>query len=175
MNRLRPMESTDLALVLEWRNHPDIRQCMYSQEAIAAEDHQRWFERCRGDANVHLLVYEQAGQPCGFMNLRVVEQERCAVWGFYAAPGASRGSGTRMCAAAIDYAFDQLGLHKVWGEVIATNYKSIALHQRLGFQQESRFRDKHVKDEIFVDVFGYGLLRNEWRELRKEISDDTSN
>jgi RimJ/RimL family protein N-acetyltransferase len=42
---LREIRKEDLLLILQWRNHPAVRSCMFSQEEIAYEDHQAWFER----------------------------------------------------------------------------------------------------------------------------------
>ena len=42
------MKSSDLDLILEWRNHPDIRKKMFNQEKIEQNEHKRWFKDERG-------------------------------------------------------------------------------------------------------------------------------
>lgn len=42
---LRPMTEADLAQVLAWRNHPDIRANMYTQHEITMAEHRAWWDR----------------------------------------------------------------------------------------------------------------------------------
>ena len=43
--RLRPMALTDLDQVRAWRNHPSVRDYMFSRDEISAEQHRNWFEK----------------------------------------------------------------------------------------------------------------------------------
>lgn len=160
---MRLMRAADLALVLSWRNHASVRAFMYTQHEIAPEEHARWFERSCRDPNRHLLVYEEQGSPCGFVNFTVSEASHNAVWGFYAAPEAPRGAGQRMGRAALGYAFGPSGFHKISGEVLAQNEKSIRFHLSLGFQHEGVLRDHFFDGVHHHDVVCLGLLASEWR------------
>jgi RimJ/RimL family protein N-acetyltransferase len=86
-----------------------------------------------------------------------------ADWGFYAAPAAPKGSGRQLGHAALSHAFTQLKLHKVCGEALAYNQRSIQFHQSLGFQQEGTFRDQHFDGERYHHVICFGLLSYEWQ------------
>ena len=56
--RLRLMRSGDLARVLNWRNHPDVRRFMYTSHEISPEEHEQWFARNSEAPGVWLLIYE---------------------------------------------------------------------------------------------------------------------
>lgn len=163
--RLRPMQAHDLERVLAWRNHPEVRRHMYTQRLITLEEHRGWFERASQDPQRHLLIYEQEGEPLGFVNLNVVDVAAGrAEWGFYLAPEAPRGSGQGLGKCTLIYAFTMLKLHKLCGEVLADNTRSQRFHERLGFRREATHRDHFHDGNTYHDVIGFGLLAEEWRD-----------
>ncbi|MCE8040705.1 UDP-4-amino-4,6-dideoxy-N-acetyl-beta-L-altrosamine N-acetyltransferase [Halomonas daqingensis] len=161
-DQLRPLQEAELGIVREWRNHPDVRRFMYTQHEIGAEEHLAWFERAQQDPNRHLLLYLHQGIPMGFANIAIVNATaRRAEWGFYLAPDALRGSGHRLGRAVLAYAFETLCLHKLCGEALAFNTRSIRFHERLGFTREATLRDHHFDGQSFHDVVGFGLLASD--------------
>lgn len=162
-NRLRYMEKSDLERVLAWRNHPSVRRYMYTQHEIRSEEHRQWFERVSQEAAKHLLIFEVAGTPTGFVNITRQTSGPIADWGFYLAPDAPRGSGYQLGQTVLLLAFDELDLHKLCGQALAFNERSIRFHQRLGFHQEGVLRDHHFDGDHFHSVVCFGLLRHEWQ------------
>lgn len=161
-SQIRRMVHADLERVLAWRNHPDVRHYMYTQHEITLDEHQRWFERSLLDPKKHLLIFEQNQQPRGFVNFSEVASGGIADWGFYAAPEAPKGSGRQLGRASLDHAFTQLKLHKVCGQTVAYNERSVRFHQTLGFQQEGTLRDQFFDGEHYHHVICFGLLSHEW-------------
>ncbi|MDZ7809369.1 MAG: UDP-4-amino-4,6-dideoxy-N-acetyl-beta-L-altrosamine N-acetyltransferase [Arhodomonas sp.] len=164
---LRPLEASDLETVRGWRNHPEVRAYMYTKHEIGAEEHLAWFERVRHDESRHAMIFQIDQQPIGFLQFSVVDVKAGrADWGFYLAPDAPRGSGYQLGESALTHAFDQLSLHKVCGEALAYNERSIRFHERLGFTKEASLRDHHFDGETYHDVVGFGLLSAEWNERK---------
>lgn len=158
------MTHGDLAAVRQWRNHPDVRQHMFDQHEITPDEHQQWFEHQSTDPNRALLIYEDDGLPSGFV---AISRGRClqvADWGFYAAPGAPKGTGRALGSLALDHAFGSMALHKVCGQTIAGNRRSIDLHLALGFRHEGLLRDQHFDGLHYHAVVCFGLLATEWSE-----------
>jgi len=160
--RVRPVGEADLARVLAWRNHPDIRRFMLTQHEIPLDEHRRWFERASRDPGRCLLIAEEEGRPLGFVHFIGVAPDGVADWGFYAAPGAPRGSGRKLGEAALDHGFRTLGLHKVCGQALDFNEASIRFHRRLGFREEGVLREQHRLGDAWHDLVCFGLLRREW-------------
>jgi UDP-4-amino-4,6-dideoxy-N-acetyl-beta-L-altrosamine N-acetyltransferase len=157
------MVHADMERVLAWRNHPDIRRYMYTQHEITLDEHQRWFERTLLDRKKHLLIFENDHQPQGFVNFSEAGNGGIADWGFYIAPEATKGGGRQLGRAALNYAFTHLKLHKVCGQALAYNDRSIQFHQYLGFQHEGILRDQHFDRESYHHVICFGLLSHEWQ------------
>jgi UDP-4-amino-4,6-dideoxy-N-acetyl-beta-L-altrosamine N-acetyltransferase len=159
---LRPLSEADLPLVRAWRNHPDVRRHLFSTHTIAEDEHRTWFERQQADATRRLWLFQRDGVPLGFVQLSGVQPGGIAEWGFYAAPGAPRGTGTALGRAALAKAFGDEGLHKVCGQVLAGNAASLAFHRRLGFTEEGVLRQQHRSGDTYHDVHCFGLLRADW-------------
>ncbi len=160
---LRPLQAADLPLLRAWRNHPAVREHLFSSHAIGEAEHQQWFERQSTNPTRRLLLWQAPGQPLGFVHFSGVAPGGVAEWGFYAAPGAPRGTGTALGRAALAWAFHTEALHKLCGQVLAGNAASIALHHKLGFTAEGRLRQQHrASDGAYHDVLCFGLLHADW-------------
>jgi UDP-4-amino-4,6-dideoxy-N-acetyl-beta-L-altrosamine N-acetyltransferase len=159
------MVNVDLGRVLSWRNHPDVRRYMYNQHEITMLEHEQWFERTLADPTKHLLIFQIDQQSLGFVKLEEAGNGGVADWGFYVAPDAPKGSGRKLGRAALDHAFTQLKLHKVNGQALAYNERSVAFHKTLGFQQEAVMRDQHFDGERYHNVIHFGLLSREWQAI----------
>lgn len=164
-DRVRRMREDDLALVLSWRNHPEIRKYMYTTHEIGLAEHTAWFSHASQNPAKHLLIFETDGVPAGFSNLSVQASGGVADWGFYIAPDAPRGMGRRLGKAVLDYAFGPAALHKVAGQALAFNERSIKFHEGLGFVREGVLRDQHFDGERYHSIVAFGMLRHEWHSL----------
>lgn len=161
---LRPLREDDLAMLLRWRNSPEVRRYMYTQHKISEAEHRAWFQCSQDNPNRHLLLAEQKGQPFGFVNIHLLDNEaQRGEWGFYLSPEATQGIGHALGITALAHAFGILKLHKLCGEALFSNKRSQRFHERLGFTQESHLRDHHFDGHTYHDVIGYGLLHSEWQ------------
>lgn len=166
--RVRRMGEHDLEYVLAWRNHSDVRRFMLTQHEITALEHRAWFECASKDKTRVLLVLEEHEQPIGCVIFSGVGTNSTADWSFYTAPASRAGTGRRVCSVALAFAFKELGVHKVAGQVLDFNVASIRLHQRLGFIQEGTLREHSYLGQKHHDLVCFGLLFNEWLEIIKD-------
>ena len=166
--QLRPMTEADLEPVLQWRNHPEVRRYMYTSHEIRLEEHQAWFAGASTNQAIDLLIYEQDDTAQGFVNITRTRCPEVADWGFYLSPNAQKGGGRILGNLALEYAFTQLGLHKLCGQALGFNERSIAFHKALGFIEEGRLREQHFDGNQFHDIVCFGLLNVEWQAPAKD-------
>jgi len=144
---------------------------MYTKHEITADEHQAWFARLKDDDETRWFIHEDAiGHPDGvvyFTHLQPANSS--AFWGFYAAPDALPGTGTRLGLDALDTAFAVLRLHKLNSEVLISNVASLQFQKKLGFEEEGQFRDFHFDGEGYINVIRMGILDTEWAAKREEI------
>lgn len=104
-------------------------------------------------------------QLVGSIGLHITPGQQSASIGYWIAEEAQgKGIMTKCCQAVIDYAFDDLGLHRIEIRANTDNVKSRAIPERLGFKQEGILRQAFKLENGFADSVVYGLLAEEWRQ-----------
>jgi UDP-4-amino-4,6-dideoxy-N-acetyl-beta-L-altrosamine N-acetyltransferase len=156
------MRPDDLDQVLSWRNHADIRRFMLTSHEITADEHRNWFKLASSNPLKHLLIVEERDCPLGYVQFTCAASGAASDWGFYVVPGSPKGSGKKLGTTALDYAFNDLALHKVCGQALDFNEASICFHEALGFLKEGVLREQHLIGGRFHDLYCFGLLKNEW-------------
>lgn len=163
---VRSMIESDLAYVRAWRNNADVRRFMLTQHEITAIEHNAWFEQASRDQTRALLIIEECNLPIGCVIFSNVKKNSIADWSFYSAPESPAGTGRRICCSALDFAFNELEIGKVVGQVLEFNVASIRIHQYLGFKQEIK-STKHVfVDGSKHDLLCFGLSSDGWASRR---------
>jgi len=69
-----------------------------------------------------------------------------------------KGFGKAMLAESIDYAFNEMNMHRLTAEVYEYNESSIALLKSLGFSEEGRLKEAKFHNGEFWDIIVYGIL-----------------
>ena len=159
---VRNMLATDVELVFQWRNDPRVRKYMFDAAPLEPKGHAAWFDKTHQDPLRHLLLVCQGRRPFGFVQFAMKLCPTVADWGFYVDPKGPKGQGALLGAAALDYGFNALGLHRICGQVVAHNQRSVIYHERLGFTAEGVWRSHHLSDNGYQDVHLFGLLASEW-------------
>ena len=167
---VRDMLPTDIEHVYQWRNDPRVRQFMFNPAPLNPNDHAEWFDKTHRDPLRHVLLVCQGGRPFGFVQFTVKSSRTVADWGFYVDPKGPKGHGKILGRAALDYGFNILGLHKICGQVIEKNRRSIKFHERFGFTAEGILRSHHLFNNGYQEVHLFGLLASEWANSTDSIS-----
>ncbi|MBR8741478.1 GNAT family N-acetyltransferase [Nocardiopsis sp. MG754419] len=74
-----------------------------------------------------------------------------------------RGLGREATQLVLRYAFEVIGLHRVWLHVYAFNMRAIAVYRSCGFYVEGRLRDSLLWDGRRHDALLMAVLRNGYR------------
>jgi UDP-4-amino-4,6-dideoxy-N-acetyl-beta-L-altrosamine N-acetyltransferase len=171
--RLREVRENDRARLLAWRNSPDVAAYMYSDHKIGREEHDHWFDVVRHEPRRRYWIIEADGEPVGLANLADIDMthRRCA-WAYYLASPNVRGLGVGSFVEfqVIEHVFAELGLNKLWCEVLISNESVWRLHELYGFQREALYREHVMKDGHEVDVVGLGLLASDWADRREAMA-----
>ncbi|MEL5989442.1 UDP-4-amino-4,6-dideoxy-N-acetyl-beta-L-altrosamine N-acetyltransferase [Kurthia gibsonii] len=166
-SRLEDLSESTKTTVLKWRNQHHIRSMMFNQNKITVREHEQWFENLKNNQNQIVKVFYYDEIPMGVVTFTKIKNTLLYEWGFYIGNiEAPKGLGTLLGVCALDYYFTSMNKHKLVGEVLAYNQKSIAFHKKLGFQQEGILRQHYSVNEKLHDVHLFGILKEEWFEIR---------
>lgn len=158
----RLMTADDLPMVRGWRNAPSIREMMFTQHEISAEEHERWFAKASIDTTKQFYIAMSEAIPVGMVSFTDIEkQTNTAEWGFYKSPEAPSGTGSAMLSEALGLGFNDLGLNGIRSRVLCSNPKVLYLHHKLGF---SKGKDTQtlITAEGKKDYFAFFLSRKDW-------------
>jgi UDP-4-amino-4,6-dideoxy-N-acetyl-beta-L-altrosamine N-acetyltransferase len=165
MIKLRERTFDDDPLIVAWRN--DSTGCFFSDEDITLASHRHWFENQRWGTTQFYFIAESDGAPVGTVSLYNVNSVHLrGEYGRLLVDYKRRGEGLgyETMTALLAFAFQDLGLNRVYGDVLRRNTAAISLTKRLGFIQEGVFREHVNKEGHFLDVVRVGILREEWQE-----------
>ncbi|WP_020560574.1 UDP-4-amino-4,6-dideoxy-N-acetyl-beta-L-altrosamine N-acetyltransferase [Thiofilum flexile] len=168
---LRSIKEDELELILSWRNHPDIRTHMYNQHEISINEHLKWWQNIKESKTDKYFIYELSETAFGVISFNNINHaNRNSAWGFYRAPYAPKGTGTKMEFLMLEYGFNEIGLNKIYCDVLSTN-PSLNIHKKFGFITEGIFREQYLQKNNLIDVYRLGILRKEWEKEKNAISD----
>ncbi|MBO1765702.1 MULTISPECIES: GNAT family N-acetyltransferase [unclassified Allobranchiibius] len=143
---LRPATEVDKESVRTWRNHPAVRSVSLTRGVISPQEHDRYWAALQDDPSRIVLMYERGGTPSGVVTFFGIEQEsgeRRAMWGYYLDNAGLEARGELLPAwiqiqrEAVRYAFGELGLEQLDGEVLDANEAVRRMNTRNGFEEIS--------------------------------------
>lgn len=136
----RPAGPGDAERQRSWRNDPSTRRASWGSEAIAPDEHRRWFEAVVEDPDRTLLIAQEGDEPVGSVRFdrRGGESEVSLV---IAPERRGAGVGTQAVREASELELAaRPELRGVRAEVRAENAASLALFERAGFRPRSEGR-----------------------------------
>jgi RimJ/RimL family protein N-acetyltransferase len=141
--------------------HPDAERTREAVGEIIAEVERgealQWAVERRADRRVigSITVMLEAGQPRAEIGY-ILGREH---WG--------RGYAGEAQRRVIDFAFDELGLHRLEADTHPDNAASTRSLERLGFRREGLLRERWLVGGEFGDSVIWGLLADDWRARRR--------
>ena len=124
-----------------------------------------WFAALVGGPNIGLVAREvTSGGVVGVIDLSAISLKgfQSAYLGYYGmADLAGRGLMKEAVRKAVDYAFTEIGLHRLEASIQPANTRSIELIKRIGFRKEG-FSPRYLKvNDVWCDHEHWVLLSDE--------------
>lgn len=108
-----------------------------------------------GEEIIGLLEFDGVMWPHGTSYISI---------GIGQAENRGKGYGREAMQLGLDYAFNELNLHRVSLVVFSYNQSAIKLYESLGFVREGVYREALHRDGRRHDMYLYGILRREWAQ-----------
>jgi RimJ/RimL family protein N-acetyltransferase len=171
---LRQPTAADLDAVLAWRNEPGVTRWLLHTQVEPQAYRARW-RADSDDPSTHSVVAVADGAVVGTLSLEVEDgmgqgphspaQGSQCLLGYLLDPAHhGRGYATEMVRAALDLAFDELGLRRVTAGCFADNVASWRVMEKAGMRREQHgIRDSWHAELGWVDGFTYAVLAEERR------------
>lgn len=125
----------DLHLVLQWRNHPEVRKWMYTDTPISLKEHLGFIDTLKSSTDRYYFLVFQGREPIGVIYFTNIDmQKKIAHFGLYGNPE-RKGRGMVLMERIVTYAFKIMDLNRLIAEVFSDNVKALHLYKQFGFCQ----------------------------------------
>lgn len=159
---LREFSEEDIPLKIEWINNPQNNKYLHYDIPLQLDKTQSWFQKRDTSKRVDcMIVY--AGHAVGVIGLLSIDRTNSKAE-YYITIGDTgfkgKGIATKATKAILAYAFQTLGLHKVYLNVDADNQIARHLYEKCGFVQEGYFKDDlyRADENRFIDRVRYSAF-----------------
>ena len=158
---LRPITEEDTGLILKWRNSERVSNNFIFSEKLTAEMHKKWLEE---KVNQHLveqfiIIEKESNKPIGSVYFRDIDKtKKEAEYGIFIGEdhAIGKGYGNETAKLALKYAFETMGLKRIFLRVFADNKAAIKSYENAGFKLMNREEiiNKNEEDRklVFMDI-----------------------
>lgn len=171
---LRAVEREDLELLHNWANNPDLQSIMGSVYFPSSKDfHEKWYEKIQeDDLNQRFAIDAPEVGLIGVSSLVDINWRNNRAWhgvmlGDVDIRG--RGYGYDAVMATMRYAFDEMHLERLDGQMIEYNTGSIKFYcDKLGWKKEGVCRRWYYTKGRYWDKVVVGITRQDYAELLEQ-------
>lgn len=151
---LRKLEEKDVSGMLEWMHDPSInRWFRFDAGRITAESTLKFIRNSFTEENRHYAIADSSDDYLGTISLEDIDTENGHALFAISLRSCAVGTGAASAAAKelLRIAFEELGLERVYLNVLSDNIRARRFYEKMGFRYEGCFR-RHLN------------LRGEWRD-----------
>ncbi|HJZ49075.1 MAG TPA: GNAT family protein [Roseiflexaceae bacterium] len=176
--RLATLTADDLPAIAGWHDDAGFARMFDARPATpkTAGALESWLEDYSRSTNGFLFAIRllESDELLGFVELESILWAHQHAWLSIAIGDPARqgqGYGGEALELALQFAFQELNLHRVQLTVFNYNQRAIALYEKLGFRREGVYREHIQRDGARYDMYLYGILRPEWLARREPRAD----
>lgn len=168
MFKLRELNENDLSTINTWRNDKNVIDNLEAPfRFIGLEVDKRWYENYMNSRNVTVrcAIVDESNKIFGLVSLTSIDQLNQSAE-FHIMIGSSenqgRGIGTFAVNEMLKHAFYNLNLQRVELTVFESNERAKHLYEKCGFKFECVKRKSNYKNGMFVYMWKYSILKEEF-------------
>jgi len=169
---LRLLEKEDLSSRVRWVNDKEVRKSLMFDWPLSISKTEKWFQnQLMDDTKINFsIIHKETGRLVGMTGLIDINIKHKRAQ-FYMTIGEKDFQGMRLpdenIPMVLEYAFEELGLNKVYLYTIDINDKARHVYLRNGFKAEGVLREHYFCVGQLRDLHVYSVLRKEWLETIK--------
>lgn len=173
---LRSIEEEDLKFLRDIHNDPEIEKFTGGWSfPLSIRDQKLWFEKfSKNNSTIRLIIEEKCShEPIGMTGLWNINwKDRNAHAGIMLVNNKKyrrKGYGTDSVMSLMRYAFEELNLKRLDGDIIEYNKPNLGLYlKKCGWKKEGIRRQYIFKNNMYFDNILVGILKEEYIDLIKD-------
>jgi RimJ/RimL family protein N-acetyltransferase len=167
--RIRALQKSDIAEIMKWINDPEVKSNLLMRYPVSQYQEERWIETALGTDNQRNKTFALETKDrvyLGGIGLHKIDWEnRNAEVGIVIGKKDywNKGYGTDAMMAILDFAFNQMNLHRVYLRVFEFNQRGIRSYEKCGFKKEGILRQDRYRQGRYYDTIIMGILKDEFQ------------
>ena len=152
---LRPITIEDSEHIVKWRNCPDVKQNLYSQDNISINQQRDYYQKYIETKKIFQYIVIADGIECGTTFLKKLDNKnRCAEFGIFIGESSlrGRGIGTISTIKTVEIGFNQLHLDRIYLTVFSSNISAIRSYEKAGFKITKNGLKHSLSNGEIVDI-----------------------
>jgi len=160
---LRLMTEEDTDDIVLWRNKDRVRSNFIFQKPFTREGHLKWIETMvkTGEVIQFMICEKDSGKAIGSVYFRDIDHtHNKAEYGIFIGEDEAigKGIGTETAELALEYAFNTMGLHKVFLRALSDNAQALRSYEKAGFKKEAYLEDDVCINGVYHDIILMGKI-----------------
>jgi RimJ/RimL family protein N-acetyltransferase len=168
---LRPVEEYDLKELLELQWDKSLMKFM-KFKPLSMENQKEWIKSLGKNNATFVIVLKENNkyELIGLATLNQIDQlHQRASWGMKLKSNIqSKGVGFEASLILLNYAFSNLNLEKIHGDILFENIANRKMCKKVGVVEEGVLRSHYYQNGKFRDVVIVGILKKEFYEINKD-------
>ncbi len=167
--KLRKLSANDYTTYHNWRNDIEVMETTSPQlDIYTLEETEQYISAIVSESTAkgYLIEYKETEQTVGIVSLINIDYKNrsaeCIIdigvkdmWG--------KGIGSAAISLILEFAFNELNLHRVYLQVFSFNERAIKLYEKMGFTHEGKFRQALYRAGKWHDIVIMGILKDEYK------------
>ena len=152
---LRPITIEDSASIVKWRNCPEVKQNLYSQDDLSINQQHDYFHKFIETKKIYQHIIVVDGVACGTTFLKNIDNlNKCAEFGIFIGEPTFRGKGIGAFSTrkTIEFGFKELHLQCIYLTVFSNNVNAIKSYEKAGFKITKNDLKYTLSNGSIVDV-----------------------
>jgi len=153
---IRPITYDDTENIIKWRNSEYVNSRFIDRRLFTKESHEAWLKNFVETGKVAQFIILLDGEAVGSVYLRDIDPDtKEAEYGIFIGEESARGKGvgTKSAKLILKYAFEELGLKKIFLRVLKNNPGAVRSYEKAGFKKIDRVDKLTVDGETLEVIF----------------------
>lgn len=164
---LRKLKEKDIPYMLEWMHDREIISGFQTPfDEYTEAEAKSFIENSFSGENQHFAFTDENDEYLGTISLKNISYKNMRAEYAIVARKKAQGTGAARKATEelLNYAFDELKLHKVYLSVLEKNYRARSFYEKCGFKYEGTDVDAVLIDGEYQTHIWYGLIQGAVKE-----------
>ena len=168
---IRKFTEHDIADKVRWINDPRNNRYLHYDLPLEEEKTLRWFYANKDRTDRYDAVIELNGAPVGVIGLLGIDRKNGKAE-YYITLGEEKAAGKGVATTAsqqlLCFAFEELGLNRVYLYTERENFRAQRLFERVGFRREGLLRQDLFSRGRYVDRYAYAVTREQFYQKKEQ-------